>query len=86
MCLQRKVRRRHTPIDAPVSIVHSATTRPENRMCDSAPARIDPPFDRWLTRELTRLYGQTLYEPLPPTLAQLAKKLEVALNSPGAQN
>jgi hypothetical protein len=37
-------------------------------------------------RELAELYSETFYEPLPPALAKLAKKLEVALGSSRAPN
>ena len=86
MCSLRKFRRQSSPRLAPASVVRTIGTTTKNRLQCSAPTNLEPEFDPWLMRELAALYSETLYEPLPPALAKLAKELEVALCSSGAQN
>ncbi len=44
----------------------------------------DAAFDRWLHRELSRLYDQTLAEPVPDELLRLLKDSEAKDGKEGA--
>lgn len=41
--------------------------------------RFEDPLERWLKRELEKLYADVLDEPLPPAMAQLVRECEKRL-------
>ena len=43
--------------------------------------RFEDPLDAWLKRELNKLYGSVLDEPLPPAILKLLRAYETRLDA-----
>lgn len=57
--------------DAPAE---STPTEPPRRRAAPRPGTPEAAFDRWLRRELARLYGAALHEPVPDNLLRMIAK------------